>query len=44
VGEVVDARLDAHGVWQMLIVIQDDFREKELTHASGSAAVKILSN
>jgi hypothetical protein len=43
VGEVVDARLDAHGVWQMLIVIQDDFREKELTHATGSAAVKILA-
>jgi len=25
-GEIVDARLDGEGLWQMLVVIQDDFR------------------
>ncbi|HSN17180.1 MAG TPA: folate-binding protein, partial [Gammaproteobacteria bacterium] len=30
VGEVVDARRDASGIWQMLAVIQDDFRTAPL--------------
>lgn len=29
--EIVDARRDAEGIWQMLIVIQDDFRGAPLT-------------
>lgn len=31
VAEIVDARLDAHGIWQMLVVVQDDFRGAPLT-------------
>ena len=30
VAEIVDARRDAAGVWQMLVVIQDDFRGRPL--------------
>jgi folate-binding protein YgfZ len=40
VAEVVDARLDAAGIWQMLLVIQDDYRDAELVHAVSGAAVK----
>lgn len=42
VAEVVDARLDADGVWQMLVVMQDDFQDAELVHATSSAAVHLL--
>src|SRR5579859_3843752 len=41
VAEVVDARLDASGTWQMLMVIQDDSREADLVHAFSGAAVAI---
>ena len=40
VAEVVDARLDAHGICQMLVVVQDDFRQASLT--AGNAPVKLL--
>jgi hypothetical protein len=39
VAEVVDARLDAQGVWQMLMVLQDDARDADLVHAVSGAAV-----
>jgi tRNA-modifying protein YgfZ len=42
VAEVVDARLDAAGTCQMLLVIQDDAREMELVHAASGAPVKLL--
>jgi folate-binding protein YgfZ len=42
VAEVVDARLDSAGAWQMLLVIQDDFRQAELVHAASGAAVKLI--
>ncbi|HEX4300291.1 MAG TPA: folate-binding protein [Gammaproteobacteria bacterium] len=41
VAEVVDARRDEQGLTQMLIVIQDDFRDAELTHAG--VGVKLVS-
>jgi tRNA-modifying protein YgfZ len=41
VAEVVDARPDATGTWQLLLVIQDDAREAELVHAFSGAAVTI---
>ena len=41
VAEVVDARLDATGAWQMLLVIQDDAREADLVHTFSGAAVTI---
>jgi folate-binding protein YgfZ len=43
VAEVADARLDSQGLWQMLIVIQDDFREADLVHTDSGAAVKLVS-
>lgn len=42
VAEVVDARLDEGGIWQMLLVVQDDYRSAELVHTPGAAAVKII--
>ena len=44
VAEVVDARLDVHSLWQMLLVVQDDFRDKDLVHAASGAAVNILKS
>ena len=41
--EVVDARMDAQGVWQMLMVLQDDFRDADLVHAVSGVAVKLVS-
>lgn len=43
VAEVVDARLDAAGTWQMLLVIQDDARETDLVHAFSGAPVELVS-
>jgi len=43
VAEIADARLDAYGVWQMLIVVQDDFKEADLVHAASGSAVKLVS-
>ncbi|HEV2111291.1 MAG TPA: folate-binding protein [Gammaproteobacteria bacterium] len=43
VAEVVDARLDAAGTWQMLLVIQDNAREADLVHAFSGAAVTLAS-
>jgi folate-binding protein YgfZ len=42
VAEVVDARRDATGLWQMLLVIQDDFRDARLVHGASGAAVRIV--
>ncbi len=42
VAEVVDARLDEDGVWQMLLVVQDGYREAPLVHGASGAAVKII--
>ena len=42
VAEVVDAKLDGNGVWQMLLVVQDDFRDKELVHGASGAAVTLI--
>lgn len=39
--EVVDARRDAEGVWQMLVVVQDDFRDADLMHAASGAPVSL---
>ena len=41
VAEVVDARLDAQGVWNMLVVLQDDARDMSLIHAVSGAMVKL---
>ncbi len=41
VAEVVDARLDAQGTWQMLLVIQDDARQMDLVHAASGAPVTL---
>ncbi|MGE5624818.1 MAG: YgfZ/GcvT domain-containing protein [Bacillota bacterium] len=43
VAEVVDARMDARGVWQMLVVVQDDFRDADLMHGAGGAPVTLVS-
>lgn len=40
--EVVDARRDTAGVWQMLLVLQDDKLDSELVH--GGAPVRALGN
>lgn len=42
VAEVVDARLDEHGICQMLMVVQDDFRDATLVHAASGATVKLI--
>jgi folate-binding protein YgfZ len=42
VAEVVDACLDASGIWQMQLVVQDDYRDAELVHADSGAAVKLI--
>lgn len=42
VAEVVDARLDAQGLWQMLVVIQDDYRAANLVHADSGAMVTLI--
>ena len=42
VAEVVDARLDQDGVWQMLLVVQDDYRDAQLVHTASGAAVKLV--
>ena len=42
VAEVVDARMDAHGVWQMLLVVRDDYRKAQLVHAVSGAAVRLV--
>ena len=42
VAEVVDARLDATGSWQMLLVLQDDAQEADLVHAFSGAAVTLV--
>jgi folate-binding protein YgfZ len=42
VAEVVDARLDAQGTWQMLLVIQDDARQMNLVHAASGAPVTLI--
>lgn len=41
VAEIVDARRDTQGAWQMLLVVQDDAREAALVHASSDATVTI---
>src|SRR5215469_890923 len=41
VAEVVDARMDESGVWRMLLVIQDDFRNTELVHVASGSSVKL---
>ena len=41
VAEVVDARLDASGTWQMLMVLQDEVRDASLVHAFSGAAVTL---
>jgi len=41
VAEVVNARRDEAGVWQMLIVVQDDAREMKLRHAGGAPVTLI---
>ena len=43
VAEVVDARTDAQGICQMLVVVQDDFRNAELVHGASGATVRLLS-
>lgn len=43
VAEIADARLDTGGVWQMLIVVQDDFRQADLVHVASGAVVKPVS-
>jgi folate-binding protein YgfZ len=40
--ELVDARRDTAGVWQMLMVLQDDKLESELVQ--GDASVRVLGN
>ena len=42
VAEVVDARLDASGTWQMLMVLQDEVRDARLVHAFSGAAVTLV--
>lgn len=42
VAEVVDARRDTKGIWQMLLVVQDDHQKGELVHAASGAAVTLL--
>jgi folate-binding protein YgfZ len=39
VAEIVDARLDAQGIWQMLIVVQDDFRSTPLMIGTAPVAL-----
>lgn len=41
VAEIVDARRDEKGVWQMLLVVQDDYQDAELVHATSGAAVTL---
>ncbi len=41
VAEVVDARRDAQGRWQLLAVLQDEYRDAEL--ACGATSVKVLA-
>ena len=41
VAEVVDARLDPSGTWQILMVLQDEVREADLVHAFSGAAVEL---
>lgn len=41
VAEVVDARRDAGGIWQMLLVVQDDHKDAELVHAASGASVSL---
>jgi len=43
VAEVVDARRDGQGLWQMLLVVQDDFRDEQLAHGPSGAIVKIVT-
>lgn len=39
VAEVVDARLDESGTWQMLLVVQDEYRDAPLVHVASGAVV-----
>lgn len=41
VAEVVDARLDPSGTWQILMVLQDEVREAALVHAFSGAEVTL---
>jgi folate-binding protein YgfZ len=41
VAEIVDAQRDTGGVWQMLLVVQDDFKDAKLTHATSGTAVTL---
>ena len=41
VAEIVDARRDAGGIWQMLLVVQDDHKDSGLVHAASGAAVTL---
>ena len=43
VAEVVDARLDALGTWQMLMVLQDEARDARLVHAFSGAPVELVA-
>lgn len=44
VAEVVDAQRDAAGVWQMLLVVQDDHREAAQLHAADGALVRLAKD
>ena len=41
VAEIVDARRDASGIWQMLLVVQDDHKDAELVHTASGAPVTL---
>ncbi|HEX7965971.1 MAG TPA: folate-binding protein [Gammaproteobacteria bacterium] len=43
VAEVVDARQDAQDIWQILMVLQDDFKDAALLHAASGAPMKLVS-
>ena len=42
VAEVVDAQMDESGTWQMLLVVQDDYRGASLIHVASGAAVTLI--
>ena len=42
VAEVVDAQRDETGTWQMLAVVQDDFRNSALVHATSGVPVRLI--
>lgn len=42
VAEIVDARRDTQGIWQMLLVVQDDHQKVELVHAASGAVVTLI--